>query len=334
MKRQKLAAFAAVIILTFSVYFPVRADAAKVTEVIPGGMPFGVRFDTGKLSVSGFCDVDTEKGAVCPSKLAGICENDVIVMVNGRKVKEAEGVTEAVKNSNGETMIFTVERNGKTEDLKVTPEKSESSGDYRIGIWLRDGSAGIGTVTYIIPETGAFGGLGHGICDTVSGELITLTRGAVSHVKITDVAKGVSGDPGELRGIFSPDKCGSIIKNTPHGVFGVMTDAVEKKTVKVGEKIRSGDASLLCTVSDAGCKEYGIRISENENAADGTFYIEVTDGELISATGGIVQGMSGSPVLQDGKLIGAVTHVLINDPLRGYGITAEKMLKAMPDELK
>ncbi|MDD6094379.1 MAG: SpoIVB peptidase S55 domain-containing protein [Clostridia bacterium] len=334
MKKQQRAAFAAVIILIFILSLSVVSLAAESVKVCPGGMPFGVRFGTGKLIVSGFSDVDTESGGSCPSKLAGLCENDIIIKINGKAPGSADSVTSAVKNSGGTPMVFTVERNGKTKDLTVTPEKSLSTGEFKIGLWLRDGSAGIGTVTYIMPETGAFGGLGHGICDTATGELCDISRGAVSHVTITEISKGLPGAPGELRGIFAPEKSGSVIKNTSFGVFGIIPDISRENTVEVGDGIKEGDATVICTVSDAGECEYSIRLSENPDGNGDTFFVEITDKNLISLTGGIVQGMSGSPIIQDGKLVGAVTHVLINDPTRGYGVTVKKMLESMPDSLK
>ncbi len=335
MRIQKKAALCAVIIFIFTVFSTVGTSAAEIKEVIPGGMPFGVRFGIGKLSVGGFCGVMTDNGEKFPARDAGIMENDLIVMVNGRSPQSPEGITEAVKECRGEDMIFTVERDGKAKSIRVKPEKSADTGEYRIGLMIRDGSAGIGTVTFVVPVTGAFGGLGHGICDTVTGELCDIPRGSVSHVRITEVARGSAGEPGEIRGIFSPDKCGNVIKNCESGVFGVLDldDIPGGETVSVGDGFSEGKAEIRCTLGDGGICEYEVKLFEKPDG-DGTFLIEVTDEKLISLTGGIVQGMSGSPVFQDGKLIGAVTHVLVGDPAKGYGITVKKMIEAMPEELK
>lgn len=333
MNRRKRAASAAVILIILIISMCTTAYAGSI-DVYPGGMPFGVKFGSGRLIVSGFCDVDTENGGVCPSKLAGLSENDVIVKINGKTPESAEFVTKTVKKSGGEPIVFTVNRGEKQQEITVKPEKSQKSGEFKIGLWLRDGSAGIGTVTFIIPKTGAFGGLGHGICDTASGELCPISHGVVSHVTIKEINKGLPGAPGELRGIFSPEKCGTVISNTSYGVFGVMTDVAETKTVKTAEGIKEGNATVICTVNDAGASEYNVRLTANPDGNGDTFFVEITDPNLLSLTGGIVQGMSGSPLFQDGKLVGAVTHVLINDPTKGYGITVQKMIDSMPSALK
>lgn len=332
MKIKKTAAvFAVLIILISSLSAP--AFAADIKEVAVGGMPFGVKFATGKILVGGLCAVDGDAGSVCPAKDAGIAENDIILKVNGNAAGEAEDVTSAVENSGGESMIFTVEHDGKMKNLSVTPQKSQSSGKFRVGLILRDSSAGIGTVTFILPETGAFGGLGHGICDKVTGDLCPIRRGCVSHVTITEISKGTPGAPGELRGIFSNEKSGSVISNTHYGVFGVMTDFENPEMLDIGS-YKEGKAEIITTLDGEAGKKYSVSLSENPDGPDGTFSVEITDDELISRTGGIVQGMSGSPIIQDGKIVGAVTHVLIGDPHRGYGIRIGKMLDAMPDKLK
>ncbi len=201
---------------------------------------------------------------------------------------------------------------------------------------MRDSGAGIGTVTFIIPETGAFAGLGHGICDADSGELISIRRGTVSDVTISSVVRGAVGAPGELKGYFNPGKTGALLGNSGCGVWGVFSDPPESPVdaLPVGLRgdVSEGSAEIFCTLDSNKIGRYRVEISNIDRAATGSkcFSVKITDPALLSASGGIVQGMSGSPIIQNGKLIGAVTHVLINDPTSGYGIFLENMLLAMP----
>ncbi len=341
MKKIKRSA-ALIICLVFIQIMCISMSAAKSDTVYLGGMPFGVRFYTGKLCVNGFGEVDGAGGAVSPAKEAGICENDIILKVDDKKVENAEDVTGAVTKSGGKELKFTVQRGGKELVIPIKPVLSESSGEFRIGLWLKDGTAGIGTVTYIKPKTGAFGGLGHGICDSTDGSLCDISKGVVSEVTINGVKLGKSGDPGELKGIFTTEKSGSVSSNTEHGVFGVLSDPEEYcgtlKEIKIGkrEDLHDGDAVIYCTVDEIGICEYDVKISTDagSDSPNSSFLVEVCDKELIEKTGGIVQGMSGSPIVQDGVLVGAVTHVLISDPTRGYGIYIDAMLDDMPELLR
>ena len=226
-------------------------------------------------------------------------------------------------------------RNGKEYTAHVTPEYSKTEGKYKSGLWVRDSGAGIGTVTFIDPETLSFGGLGHGICDGDTGELIPMDRGSVLGVRINGINKGAAGAPGEIKGYFNSGKTGTLIKNTTCGVYGVFTElpkGLPSEAVCLGgrEELKEGDAYIWCTLDDSGPQKYSIRISEINRSATGNkcFSITVTDRALIEKTGGIVQGMSGSPIIQNGKIVGAVTHVLVNDPTTGYGIFIENMLNA------
>jgi stage IV sporulation protein B len=324
--------------------------------VCAGGMPFGVKFYTEGILVVGFCDVDvTSAGGgtrnVNPARDAGLKMKDVIVGVNGETPLCAATLTRAVEESNGKPVTLTVRRcvspaakrqgNGtaKTTELTVTvtPVKSVSENRYKTGLWVRDSGAGIGTVTFILPDTGAFAGLGHGICDGDTGELIPMQRGQVTDVTVSGIERGEAGDPGAIKGYFAPGKTGSLLKNTECGVYGIFTTppsaAVKRLPVGSKNELREGDATILCTLDDGKIGEYGVRITSIDRAATGSkcFTLTVTDPTLIEKTGGIVQGMSGSPVIQNGKLMGAVTHVLINDPTAGYGIFAENMLGVMPE---
>ncbi len=306
----------------------------KNVRLIAGGVPFGIKFNTDGVVVIGFSDLEGLSSAQNPAYVAGLRPKDIITQINGSEIDGAAELTAAIEGSGGRTLSVTYTRGGEKKHTKLTPAYSESEGKYKTGIWVRDSAAGIGTVTYIVPETGEFGGLGHGICDGETGELIPMERGFVTDVKINSVKKGVVGEPGEIKGYFGTNKCGSLKSNTDCGVFG----AFSKIPVGVGEampiglrdEVRCGEAEILCTLDGSGRQSYKIEITSVNRGADGSkcFVIKVTDPKLIEKTGGIVQGMSGSPIIQNGKLVGAVTHVMINDPTTGYGIFIENMLNA------
>ncbi len=299
-----------------------------------GGMPFGVRFQTDGIIVEKVENVDTGRGAACPAKDAGISPGDLILSANGERIASAEALTSAIADSRGDEIKLTFRRGGEERTVKLTPVK-DNNGVYRAGMWVRDSAAGIGTVTFYDPETGRFAGLGHGICDSGSGELIPLVTGRVTDVTIFGVERGVAGTPGELKGYFGAHEIGTICKNSATGVYGTFSDVPDGgQTVEIAHRadVKSGSVTIRCTLADGETRDYAAVISEIDRDSRGSksFVITITDKELISRTGGIVQGMSGSPVFQDGVLIGAVTHVMINDPTRGYGIFIENMLENMP----
>ena len=328
--------------------------------VYAGGKPIGVKFYTEGILVVGFCDVDvTSAGggtrSINPARDAGLKMRDVIVGVNGETPLCAASLTKAVEESAGKPITLTVMRTAQPHSAKkqggsearateltvtVTPVKSASENRYKTGLWVRDSGAGIGTVTFILPETKAFAGLGHGICDGDTGELIPMQRGQVTDVTVSGIERGEAGDPGAIKGYFAPGKTGSLLGNTECGVYGVFTKSTAAATTRlpVGRKqeLREGDATILCTLDDGKVGQYRVKITSIDRTATGSkcFTLTVTDPALIEKTGGIVQGMSGSPVIQNGKLMGAVTHVLINDPTAGYGIFAENMLGVMPEMLQ
>ena len=321
--------------------FNVYADRAYTKETIekrtmlyPGGMAFGVQMKTDGALVVGFSEVETDNGSVSPAEDAGFMVRDVIRSVNEKPVRESIDVTRAIENSDGREIIFDVLRAEKDVKIKLSPVMSQSDGKYKVGMWLRDSTAGIGTVTYINPEDNSFGGLGHGICDADTGVLMPMRVGRVSRVTVSSVKKGKSGAPGELKGWFHSGTVGELYKNTEKGVFGRLDREYENNkstllpTARLSE-IETGDATIICTVDGNTPCEYKIKIvSVDEKSPTKNFSIELVDQALISITGGIVQGMSGSPIIQNGKLVGAVTHVLVNDPTTGYGIFIENMLNA------
>ncbi len=306
-------------------------------SVYLGGVPFGVKFTTEGVMVIGFSEIDEIPKNQSPAYLAGIRIKDVITKINGKSIASADELTQSVESSGGSQISLTYKRMGEEKTVSMTPIFSENEKRYKTGIWVKDSGAGIGTVTYILPDTLEFGGLGHGICDSDNGELIKMSRGDVMNVTVYDIKKGVSGTPGELKGHFGSSKTGVLRANTECGVFGSLVSIPEgcreKISVAGRDQIREGEAFIVCTLDGGAKAEYKIDISAVNRSANGPkcFMIKVKDQALIEKTGGIVQGMSGSPIIQDGKLIGAVTHVMINDSTVGYGIFIENMLVAMTE---
>lgn len=310
-----------------------NVDLSQI-ELYPGGMPFGVKIQTKGLQVIKFID------NYSPAKNAGIRPGDIIIKVNNTEINTIEDFTNQV-NKNGQSNItITVLRNDKELSFKVTPIYSQSEGKYKTGIWIKDSTSGIGTVTFINPENNAFGGLGHGICDSINGRVIPLSHGTVLDVKINGVLKGQVGKAGELRGIFNTKKIGTLSANSSCGVFGLLSTGLScpenKMKLCFKENLKEGDAYIWCTLGDEKPQKYSVQISNIDISNNNTknFKVKITDKNLLERTGGIVQGMSGSPIIQDGKIVGAITHVLINNPAEGYGIFIENMLSEMPEILK
>lgn len=301
--------------------------------LIPGGCAFGVKIYSDGLIVVGMGKIVTDSGEKEPAADAGVRVNDVITEVDGDKVTTAEEFVGKIGGCGGHPVELRIRRGERDLRINVVPEMSSDEGKWQIGLWVRDSTAGIGTVTYVDPDTLGFGGLGHGICDGGSGELVPLSRGSIADVKISSVVRGVSGTPGELKGSFSSGRRGALTANTEYGVFGIYSalpaslEGCAPIEAAHRDEVRDGDATVLCTLGDDGICGYGIKISEinRDDKSSKSFAVTVTDSELIRRTGGIVQGMSGSPIIQDGRLIGAVTHVLISDPTKGYGIFIENM---------
>lgn len=314
---------------------PVKtATVDTVPEIMlaPCGTPFGVKILTDGVIVVGLNDITTADGTVNPGKQANIQTGDIIYKINGVEVSSNDDVAKAISSSKGETVSVELQRDGKNLTLPLTPALSSIDNTYKAGLWVRDSSAGIGTVSFYDPQTGAFGGLGHAISDVDTGEVLPVLKGDVVNVKIHDIVKGTVGTPGELRGSFvSNESCGTITVNNDSGVFGTMYEApYYDRLVPMGlkQEIQTGKATILTTINGSTPKEYEIIIEKFnlfENSPTKNMVIRITDPELLELCGGIVQGMSGSPILQNGKLVGAVTHVFVNDPTRGYAIFAENM---------
>ena len=304
----------------------------KNIKLYVGGIPFGVKFMTEGILIVGFSDIAKKEN---PSTRAGLKINDRIISVNGRSLASATELSEIVRNSNGQSLTVVYSRNGSRRSTTLTPVYSQSEKCYTTGAYVKDNGAGIGTVTYITPNSLSFGGLGHGICEGDNGALVPIQRGSVVNVSINGVIKGQCGVPGEVKGYFSSGKTGSLLKNTHCGVFGVFASLpknlpTEPISIGLKENLQEGRAYIYSTLDGTTPRKYDIEISAiDHSACEGKcFTVKVTDPALLQKTGGIVQGMSGSPIIQNGKLVGAVTHVMINDPTTGYGIFIENMLNA------
>ena len=312
----------------FAVIFAMCAWQGFAQVVVPGGQSIGVALRTGGVVVIGAAVVGSSPS---PARLAGLRSGDVIVSIDGVQPFTAGDVT--VLLHEGECRV-TYQRNGVTQDVLVTPVKSE--GAFRLGAWVRDSAAGIGTLTFYDPETGRYGALGHPVTDADTAIVLPVEDGTIYENTIVGIEKGKNGIPGEILGQFYDGSVlGDIDVNSEVGIFGYAAVPPEGslypeglETVPAGS-VRTGSASILTTVDEKGMREFDceiLRIDRSREAATRSFTVRITDEELLSITGGIVQGMSGSPIIQDGKLVGAVTHVLVNQPDTGYGIFIDNML--------
>lgn len=297
-----------------------------------GGFPAGFALDTTTVEVVGLCDVITDGGMCSPAREAGIKSGDIIDSINGEEVNKTSDINDIISREYRKYEICVI-RGGETLSLPINPAKELTSGGKRIGVLVKDSISGVGTVTYIDKSAGKFASLGHPVTD-VSNKLIEINGGTVYNSLIYDVKKGMRGTPGELRGAF---ETGSVIGkakiNCLCGVFGELSkDFSCSRLTKIGkgsiDEVQIGSAYIYSTVYGKEPEKYEISIVkvDKTNRDNRNFVIKVEDKALLDKTGGIVQGMSGSPIVQNGKLIGAVTHVFVNDPTRGYGIAIDKML--------
>jgi len=327
--KKKIAAFLLCILLIIPFSLPSYA-----VDVIAGGMPFGVKVSCEGIYIVGIGDISVAGKKLSPARDAGLSAGDIITDIDNTPVRDVETLQKAIRESDGRTMTLTVRRADSQFCVNLSPTQADD-GHYRTGMWIRDSIAGIGTVSFIDQKTGAFAGLGHGISHAESGELVDIIRGVVCNVTIEGVVRGEAGVPGELKGFFSSGKIGTLLGNTNCGVWGVFAELPPYSDCIVPtadpEDVTEGEAELLCTTDSGGIGHYKVYLTNIDHTGKPTknFIVTVTDETLIAKTGGIVQGMSGSPILQNGRLVGAVTHVLVNDPKRGYGIFVRNMLEMM-----
>lgn len=310
----------------------VQVQVVDSKSVIPCGVPFGIKMFTEGVIVVGMSDVDTSGGLLNPAKQSGIQIGDIVMSINGTKVSSNEQVGSLVQASGGHAVSVNVKRQSELFSTNLTPLRSTVDGQYKAGMWVRDSSAGIGTMTYYDPKTGCYGGLGHAVCDVDTQMVMPLFSGEIVRASITGVSAGHSGTPGELRGMFLDiGSMGTLDVNNETGVFGRLYNAMPyHKPVQMAHsyEVERGPATILCTLSGDTPQEFTINIDKLNPASESdtkNMVVSITDPTLLAKAGGIVQGMSGSPILQNGKLVGAITHVFVNDPTRGYAIFVENM---------
>ncbi len=308
----------------------VQVNILEDNQLVVGGTPFGIKMFTDGVLVVSTSDVN----GVSPSARAGLIQGDLIISMNGIKPATNEDVEKIIKQSEGSSIDILLIRDGREEQISLQPIYDPSIESYRGGFWVRDSSAGIGTLTFYDPKTGVFGGLGHPICDIDTGNILTVASGEIVNVDIYGAEKSVSGESGELLGKFrlgEPD-IGTVEANNETGIYGEMLIPPEGEIMSVGYKqeVEIGPAYILTTVDESGMQRFDIEIEKIQSMTGNTknLVIRVTDPDLLEATGGIVHGMSGSPIIQNDKIIGAVTHVFVNDPQKGYGIFIENMLSS------
>lgn len=317
-----------------------EVDVLPRTKVIPVGTIAGVKLYTSGILVVGMSEIegiDNKKHK--PYLNSGIEEGDTIISIDNNKISSTDELIEAVNQSKGKDLSIEYVHDNETATCSITPVQT-SFNQYKLGLWVRDSAAGVGTVTFMDPETKEFGALGHGITDIDTEELINIESGEFITTRILNIAKGKSGNPGKIQGtIDGQQNIGTISKNTKFGIYGVVEDLSainidysKEMDLALRDEIKEGNAKILCNVDGIAPKEYDIeiqRIYRDNNYDNKSMKIKVVDKELLEKTGGIIQGMSGSPIIQNGKFIGAVTHVLVNNPTEGYAVFGDIMLKQL-----
>ncbi len=313
----------------------VTVNVLPEMSLVPGGKAVGIKMFTKGLICVGTEKLKGEDGqSYNIAKALDIKETDMIISADGKTLHTVEEFSDIVSSSQGKPITLITSRGGNEEAKVATPVKTADG--YKLGLWVRDSTAGIGTVTFTDAESGTFAALGHPITDVDTGILMPVDKGTVSSAQITGIKKGTRGEPGELYGVFSgaDDDCGIIQKNTKQGIYGTLIDTPqlnysnEPMLIASGAQVKTGKAEIYANIDGETVEKFEIEITKIMRYApdEKNMVIKITDKELLEKTGGIVQGMSGSPIIQDGKLIGAVTHVFVNDPSRGYGIFIENML--------
>lgn len=321
---------------------PVKEVSVNVipkTTVVPLGNAIGMKLYTRGVLVVGMSQIETDNNEKKkPYENSGIEQGDTILEVNNNAIENTEDLIKEVEKSEGNTINIKYLRNEKTMQTDITPVKSKNT--YKIGLWVRDAAAGVGTLTFYEPKTNLFMALGHGISDIDTEEIVNIANGELVTANIVSITKGRKGYPGEIRGTIDQGRTiGTIYKNTNFGVYGTVknknyleSDLTQEMEVATRSEIKEGKAQIICQLENSNKKKYDIEIEKiytNNNQNNKSMLIKITDNELLEKTGGIIQGMSGAPIIQEGKFIGAVTNVLVNDPTQGYGVFADIMIKEM-----
>lgn len=308
------------------------------TKVIPVGNIAGVKLYTSGVLVVGMSEIEGKDNKIYkPYENTGIKEGDTITKINNKYISSTDDLIDNVNKSNGDTIEVTYIQNEQMKECSITPVKTDEN-QYKIGLWVRDSAAGVGTVTFYEPSSKTFGALGHGIADIDTGELLNIASGEFVTTRVLNITKGEKGNPGKIQGtIENQQTIGEISKNTGFGVYGKVDnissldiDASKEMEVALRDEIKLGKAKILCNLDNKNVQEYEIEIKKiykENNYNNKSMEIEIIDTRLINKTGGIIQGMSGSPIIQNGKFVGAVTHVLVNNPKEGYAVFGDLMLK-------
>lgn len=316
----------------------VDVDVLPKTKVIPVGSIAGLKLYTSGVLVVGMSEIEgADNKKYKPYENSGIKEGDTILAINDKQITSTEELIQTVNQSDGKNLAIEYRREEQTLECSITPARTSQT-EYKLGLWVRDSAAGVGTVTFYEPETKTFGALGHGITDIDTEQLIHIASGEFVTTKILNIAKGEVGTPGKIQGTVENQKnIGSIMKNTKFGIYGKVDnlntlniDRSKEMEVALREEIKLGKAKIMCSLENGKVEEYEIEIQKifsDNNYDNKSMQIKVTDVRLLEKTGGIIQGMSGSPVIQNGKFIGAITHVLVNNPQEGYAVFGDIMLK-------
>ncbi|MED1016028.1 SpoIVB peptidase [Bacillus atrophaeus] len=322
--------------------FPIKKTKVQVLpdlKVIPGGQSIGVKLHSVGVLVVGFHQVNTEEGKKSPGESAGITAGDIIIEMNGQKIEKMSDIAPFIQKAGktGESLDLLIKRDKQKIKTKLEPEKDEAEGMYRIGLYIRDSAAGIGTMTFYEPKSKKYGALGHVISDMDTKKPIVVEDGEIVRSTVTSIEKGTGGNPGEKLARFSSDRniIGDINRNSPFGIFGTLNQTIENNIsdkalpVALSNEVKEGPAEILTVIENDKVEKFNIEIvstTPQKFPATKGMVLKITDPKLLKKTGGIVQGMSGSPIIQNGKVVGAVTHVFVNDPTSGYGVHIEWML--------
>jgi len=313
-----------------------KVTFSKRKYVTLGGGIFGIRMYTDGVMIVANQEIETENGNISPGDKAGLKSGDIILKLNGKKVISSANVSEIIKDSGGKEIEITAKREEQEFKVVLEPVRSKQDGKYKAGLWVRDSTAGIGTMTFFDRDTGIFAGLGHAVCDVDTGFEMPISNGDAVEAKTKGCYKGKDGTPGELCGVFSGGVIGDLYVNGSTGIYGKLRNYDKNANVipvALPQEIETGKAQILATVEAGEPKYYDVEITKVYKNSVGVrnMVIRITDEKLLSLTGGIVQGMSGTPIIQNGMLVGAVTHVFINEPTEGYAIFAENMLVTAQD---
>ena len=305
---------------------------SKPKKVSVSGESFGIKLYTDGVIIVGIRDVETDKGKCNPAKEAGLEKGYIIIEINGKKVYSADSVTDILNDNNGKDYKITVKRNGNYKEFLLKPAYSSSQGCYKVGLWVRDSTAGVGTITYYDKSNNTVSALGHPITDVDTNEIMPILDGEAVRATVTKIYKSKAGEAGSLCCEFTNDIIGTLKKNCQSGIYGKYTctlkNTYEYEVASPNEIVR-GPVQILCTIDSGKAKFYNAqisRISYRENKKGKNMVVKITDERLLEKTGGIVQGMSGSPIIQNGKLVGALTHVIVDSPEKGYAIFAQDMV--------